>query len=325
MDFQRNKNTIVLFYPKIYDTYVEWHRAPLSLMAIARQIEQDFSVEIIDERVEEKISEKVAKSLQNALCFGITALTGTQLRHALKIANFVRRDAPDIPIVWGGWHSSIMPEQTAMHPLVDIVVRGQGEVTFYEIVNALKLNKQLDDVLGITYKKDGKVISNPDRPFHDINEFPPMPYHLVNVEKYIGSPPGSNGARIISYISSMGCPHRCAFCADTTVYKRRWSGLRADRVVDELERLSKAYNIEGFYFEDSNFFASIERVKNICKGILDKGLQIKWEGEVRTEKFLKADKELKDLIKKSGCYQLLVGAESGSQEVLDMINKDATV
>ena len=293
------KNKIILFYPKIYEGFVEWHRAPLSLMAVARMVEKEFDVEIIDERVDKKPKEKVADIIQECLCFGITALTGSQIKYALGMAKFVKENAPSIPIVWGGWHPSVVPEQTAMHPLVDIVVRGQGELSFREIVKALSFNKPLADIPGITYKENNTIVSTPDRPFCDVNEFPPMPYHLVNVENYIGSPPSSDGARIISYISSQGCPHRCAFCSDSRVYKRKWSGLRAELVVDELEKLSRTYNIEGFFFEDSNFFGSLERVRAICKEITKRKLAIKWEAEVRTEKFVRADKELKDMIKRA--------------------------
>jgi radical SAM superfamily enzyme YgiQ (UPF0313 family) len=319
------KNKVILFFPKTHEESLHWFRTPLSVMAVARMAEKDFVVEIIDERVEEDAYERVAISLKDALCVGISALTGTQIKYALRIAKFVKEMAPEVPIVWGGWHPSVMSEQTAMHPFVDIVVRGQGEITFRELLEVLHDNRPFDDILGITYKKENKIISNPDRPLRDINEFPPMPYHLVNVEKYIGQPILGECDRVISYMSSQGCPHRCAFCADARVYKRRWTALDGKRVVNELEELSKKYDIKGFYFEDSNFFANPERVKTICKEIIDRGLNIKWEAEVRTEKFVKADRELKDLVKRSGCYQLLVGAESGSQEVLDMIDKDATV
>lgn len=319
------KPIVILFFPKVEEHHVHWHRVPLSLLSIARMLENEYEVKIIDERVNQNSYDTVSEFIGNSICFGVTALTGTQIKYALKITDFVRENAPQCPIVWGGWHPSILPEQTATHPNVDVVARGQGEITFKKLVQALRQRISLDNISGITFKKDGVVVSTPDRQLCDVNEFPPIPYHLIDVEKYIGLSFLGADHRVINYISSQGCPHRCAFCADAAVYRRKWTGLSAGRVVDELEALVRQYGVKGFFFEDSNFFANSQRVKDICKGIIERGLDIIWEAEVRTERFVKADEEMKELLRKSGCYQLLVGAESGSQDVLNLIQKDASV
>lgn len=250
-------------------------------------------------------------------------MTGYQIVDGLRVARVVKKRYPDLPIVWGGWHPSVCPDQTISNPSVDIVVRGQGERTFAELVHKLKDDLSLEDVLGITYKHDGKIIRNPDRPFEDINNFPPLPYHLIDLEKYVG--PSEFGSHTIRYISSYGCPFNCGFCAEPEVHGRHWSSLRAERVVNDLEHLINKYKIDSIWFVDSNFFVDQSRGREICSGIIERGLNIRWFADGRVDLLLRFNRSTWDLMKKSGCAAILVGAESGSQEVLNLINKGITV
>lgn len=230
---------------------------------------------------------------------------------------------PDIPVVWGGFHPTLLPNETIVHPLIDVVVRGQGEITFLDLVQHFERNIPPTDVLGITYKKEGKIFENPERSPIDVNDFPPIPYGIIDVQKYIMDDDTSR--RTLDYISSRGCPYDCNFCEITQFYKRRWFALRPARVLDELEALVSRYKIEGVRFRDDNFFVEKTRVRRICDGIIERGLDISWSANCRCDYLPRFDKNLLGAMRESGCRTLFIGAESGSEAVLNMLNKRITV
>jgi radical SAM superfamily enzyme YgiQ (UPF0313 family) len=321
----KTKKSVLLIYPKT-NPNTKSGRVPLSLLAIAGPLEKaGYNVKIIDANVEKDYKGKILKYLSQTLLIGISSMTGYQIHNGLEIAKLIKEYDSSIPVVWGGWHPSIAPNSTILSPFIDIVVRGPGEKTIVEIADNLKNNRSLNGVLGVTYKINGKIITTADRPFEDINNFPPLPYHLINVKKYISNIPEIN-SRTISYLSSRGCPYNCSFCAEALVSKRRWFGLKPKQVIEDLKFLINKYKINGVIFEDSNFFVDKERVRQICQGIIDTGLKIKW-GNVngRQDQLVTFEPELWQLMKNSGLSSILVGAESGSQEILDILNKNSKV
>lgn len=325
------RKKILLFYPRLHANEIgeEADFPPLALMAAASMIDRNrFDVRIIDLRFEEDFfgPKGFAKQvLEDCLCVGISALSGHQIRNGLEVARRVREIAPTAKIVWGGWHPTLFAEQTASHPLVDVVVRGQGEITFKGLVERLEEGRPFSDLEGISFRENGAVRHNPDRPIADINGFPATPYDLVDLDRYLTASEagGSTGdRRFIYYNSSVGCRHRCKFCVISLVFKRQWLALKPERVLDELEFLVKKHRIRTIYFADSEFFIDLGRVKEICRGIIERGLDIRWHALLRAEKLPKCDEETLQLIKRSGCDTLVVGVETGSQNVSRIINKD---
>ena len=321
-----SKNTIILFNP--VSGVSKGHKgtprgAPLSLLAVAAPLDKKgYDVEIIDANVDDGCIERVLARVDDALCIGITCMTGPQIKGALEMARTVKEKNPDISVVFGGWHATILPEQTLKSRLVDIVVKGQGEDAFEEVVESLKHNRSLDDIKGISYKKNGMIISNEKREIKNINETRPTPYHLLkDIEKYIYS--DWYGNRILSYISSFGCPHNCGFCAEHNMSFGRWSGLAAERVVNEINILAERYDLDGINLYDSNFFVDENRVRGICKG-LKKGLRLgNANGSVRI--LLKYSTDTWSLLEKNRFSEILVGAESGDDKILKFISKGARV
>lgn len=310
---------VTLYNPKPDKRFYKKGNVPLALLAISSFLSKEgYTINIYDHRD----LEVLFLSVKDSICLGISCMTGYQIYDGLEVARIVKGKYPDIPIVWGGWHPTILPEQTIKNKYVDIIVRGQGERTFTELVYVLESKGDFSKVLGITYKKNGKVISASDRAFEDVNNFPPMPYHLLDMEKYIAKT--RLGKRTISYISTQGCPHKCGFCVEPLVYKRRWKALNARRVADDIRNLADKYKVDSVIFSDSNFFVSEKRVKEICKGIM--GLNIAW-GQVngKTDQLVRYRPETWMLMKQSGLKTLLIGAESGMQECLDAINKGVTI
>ncbi len=155
---------------------------PLSVLYVAAPlINNGYDVDIIDARVHDW-ENKLENSVKNALCVGISCFVA-QIASCLEMAKIVREKNFEVPIVWGGWYPTTSLEETIYSDYVDFVVRGEGEVTFMELVDALYASKPLESILGITYKSNGKVVSNPDRPL--LKHFPgyPLPYPLIDPSK----------------------------------------------------------------------------------------------------------------------------------------------
>ncbi|MFH1822956.1 MAG: radical SAM protein [Patescibacteria group bacterium] len=299
---------------------------PLGLLAISSFLERDGYDIRIYHSSERKRYLEVLDHLDQAICVGITSMTGYQIIDGLNFAELVRRKNKDVPIIWGGVHPTIKPIQTVKHPLVDIVVRGQGEETFYELVKVLDKGLELAEILGIVYKKDNEIIENPLRPVRDINEFPPLPYHLLDdsIENYITR--SGHGKRQLPIITSSGCPFGCSFCyLSTPEFKRAWNAFPPERVIKEIEYLVKKYNLSSIDIRDSNFFVDKERARQIFQGIIEKKLNISFTGvNGRVDQLARCEDEFWQLMEEAGVKEILIGAESGDQEMLNLINKGIT-
>lgn len=291
---------------------------PLSILALAPELKKrGYSVVLIDERIDRDPLSKLEASLDRAVCVGISSMTGYQIRGGIAAAQRVRQSS-DVPIVWGGWHVSLLPEESVKSPHVDIVVRGQGEKTFAQLVQGIEEKGNLKEIPGITFKHEEEVFSTADPSIVSLDELDPMPYDLIDINRYHPH---------FSYLSSIGCPMSCGFCADAVVYKRKWKGMNALRLAEEITRLSKKLNwrIKSVYFIDNNFFVDPERVRIFSNELVKRGIRIPWEALGHPRQLAKLDDGFYKLLKQSGCYRILIGAESGSQTILDYINKKATV
>ncbi len=322
---RRGKKKVVLFFPTpAYDHYrIE---LGLALAVVSAPLEGRYDLHLIDERVTPDYENEVLRHLDDAVCFGISSITGYQIKRGIAMARKVRATAPDVPIVWGGYHPSLFPEQTCESEACDIVCVGQGDVTFSEIVESLAAGKAPEGVLGAAYWTPEGVVVNDPRPLVNINDVPPAPYHLIDVNRAIELNQRKNHERIrtTEFHSSQGCPGKCGYCADAQLYQRHWTGLDADRVVNEVVDLVKTYDLDQVNFSDANFFANQKRVKAICEGIIESGIHIRWVASARPDTFHRYKPEVLELIRQSGCKRVIVGAESAAGPVLELINKGAT-
>ena len=321
----RNKKKVVVYFPRPFSDTRPWRGTPLALLAISKILAQEgYDIKIIADFLHEDHMAEVLCQCEDSLCVGITCMTGFQIHDGLRIARLVRSSFPQLPIIWGGWHPSILPEETMRDENVDIVVQGQGERKFAEIVHRLADGSSLGDIPGVGYKSGETIVINHNCPIEDVNNFPPFPYHLVDIEKCLATT--EYGTRTIQYVSSYGCPHRCGFCIEPIVNRRRWTGLAGERVVSEWEYLYKHYGIDSVAVYDSNFFVDKHRVHDICDGLLKKNIKIKWgNANGRIPQLVKYEPEIWELMQRSGCQMILTGAESGSQEALEFVHKDMEV
>ena len=292
---------------------------PLALLSLAAWLrrEGDYknNIRIVDMRIEE-LDPAVFK---DARIVGITAMTGHQIRYGLQAARLARQINPDVVLVWGGIHPSLLPEQTCRHELVDIVVVGEGEETFREVADAVFAGKEITEIPGTCVKMpDGSIVKSSRRAFIDLNSFPLPSYDLVSMELYHGI------EHQFDYQSSRGCPYRCGFCYNTIFSQRKWRGKSADKVVEELLYLREKYNVRNFGLVDDEFFIDIRRVEDIFNGIIERGVKCGIVASCRLDIIRKIPVSSLEVFKKAGLMQIFFGAESGCDETLKDIKKDIT-
>jgi radical SAM superfamily enzyme YgiQ (UPF0313 family) len=278
---------------------------PLALVALASALDRSqVDVVIIDGRLEVDPVRAVAEAAKGALCVGITVLTGAPIHDALAVSRAVKAVEPDCPVVWGGWHPSLFAEECLAEPSVDVVVTGQGEDAFRDVIARLIRGERVRGAVS--------------RPMQDLNRFPSHDYSLIPVERYFAL----KRARQIDYISSQGCRFRCAFCADPAVFARGWTGISPDRIGDEVEHLHRHHRIEDLAFQDETFFTHAPRVDALAEQFLRRNLPITWTATLRADQACRLGDDLFAKTVRSGLRRVMVGVESGSQEMLDRLQKD---
>jgi radical SAM superfamily enzyme YgiQ (UPF0313 family) len=311
-----NKNLVVLIYANASPfPYHAW--TPLAILSLGSYLEQHgIEVEYFDERIHktERFKELVSRK---PLLVGLSTMTCFQIKNTLRLAKLARSIDPQLPLVWGGTHPSMMAEQTLESEYVDYVVKGEGEHTLLELVRAMQEGKtDLSDIKGLGWKNSGKDILNEDRDFLDINDLP-FPYDGKGQEillEYIRR--SGDTLENIGYESARGCPHKCGFCYNVYFHKNVCRVKTVEKVRSELQKL-KALGVNKMTFYDDTFLAGKkEMMQNILP--LLKEMDFKWIANVRINTF---NDELLKQFKESGCVYLFFGVESPDDDVLKFIRK----
>jgi radical SAM superfamily enzyme YgiQ (UPF0313 family) len=312
----RGTNKVVLFYPP-YDGPPLG--APLSLLCLAAPLlRAGFDVKLIDNLLCPDYEEGILRETEDALCLGISVLTGPHIGAAVRVSRAVKKLRPQLPIIFGGWHSSLATQQTLREPFVDAIVRGQGELTLLELVQRIASGESWHGVRGLSFKDArGEVVHEPERPVANINDLPAPAYHLADPGVYAAS----SGVRQLAYTSSVGCPYQCNYCTDQVFYKRRFNAYRVERVVADLADLVPRYKIEHVPLFDSNFLVDRKRAVAIANGIIASGVKFQWDFQTSTDFLALMSEEDVCLLAESGARHIGFGTESASQEVLTMMNK----
>lgn len=234
----------------------------------------------------------------------------------LQTAKNIKKILPASIVVLGGNLISQYPDEIMSHKEIDIIVHGEGEITFSELVKTVTSGNGLMDLKGIWYKHNGEIIKNPPRKKESNPDIFPFPDHKkYNFIKHrVSIEENSPSATLIS---SRGCPHHCSFCSNSDHFYRNRS---VDNIIDEILECKEAgYRSVSFY--DDNFSHSKEHVEKLCKELINRKIDMPWNCRVRVDGL---DTTLMSLMKQAGCQRLHVGVESGSQNVLDSINKGIT-
>ena len=307
----------------LYNPRAVFFTMPLALLALASALDRaKVDVVIIDGRLEDDPVRAVVDAADGAICAGITVLTGAPIHDALAVSRALAQQRPGCPVVWGGWHPSLFATQCLDEPAIGIVVTGQGEETFREIVDRLIAGEDVAGCPGTVVRgADGGVVTGAPRPLRDLNQFPAHDYALLPVERYFDL----KRARQVDYISSQGCRFRCAFCADPAVFARGWTGLTPDRIADEVSFLHERYGMADLAFQDETFFTSAPRVDALAGQFLARGLSFTWTATLRADQACRLGEPLFAKAVRSGLRRVMVGVESGSQETLDRLKKDMKI
>jgi radical SAM superfamily enzyme YgiQ (UPF0313 family) len=272
-----------------------------------------YEVEIFHEKGTQNNLEKLRSMIDdNTLFVGFSVMTGPQLIPAIKASEIVHGLAP---VVWGGVHPAILPKQVLKEDFVDYAIFGEGEETSVEIANALNSGKGFRKIKGLGFKENGKIKLNKEREFiKDLDSYS-IPWGRINVEKYFLKILGQK--KVLPVITSRGCVHQCEFCYNAYVNKRRWRFHSVEYSVKTINYLKNNFQIDGVKFHDDNFFGNMDRAVEIIEKT-----GMPWFAEIR------ADYVTEERIKKfheNNCRVLFIGAESGSQKILNRIKKDITV
>jgi radical SAM superfamily enzyme YgiQ (UPF0313 family) len=310
-----NRKKVILYNPK-----AEFLTMPLALLAIGSVLDKEqFEPILIDGRKEMVNDELLAHHGSGAICFAVSVITGSPIRDAIDISQKVKVINPSISIIWGGWHTSLFPEQILRDlPFVDICVIGQGEATFKELVHNISNELSINNISGICHRAGYLIVKTNPRPMIETDNLKPVDYDLIDVEWYFKQ----KGIRQFDYVSSIGCLFRCAFCADPFVFGRKYKAKSALNLVAEIEYYYKRFGFSDLSFQDDTFFTYANRVEEFAKGIIRCNIRISWSATMRADQGAKLDIACWKLLKESGLRKLLIGVESGSQEMMDYLNKD---
>ena len=321
------KPQIVLIYPKTgWDVKNVTSLLPLSVLYLVRPLkEAGFDVSIVDQRIDEKWKATLSGLIDDdrTIAVGISAMTGLQIRWGLEAAKIVRK-TPDLKIIWGGIHASLLPKQTLENEYVDMIVLNEGEFTVVDIAKRILEKKPLDDLPGIALQQEDQVRINEKAFIKNLDEILIPDYSAVNISDYFTTQ--TLGVTDLAITTSRGCPNRCAYCYNIPYSKGKWRAQSADGVVGHIKYIKKEFGVKGILVKDDNFFVSKKRVEKIADGISTLREKILIRGECRADYIARRwEPEFLDFLAYHGFKEMTVGAESGSDKTLDTLRKDITV
>jgi anaerobic magnesium-protoporphyrin IX monomethyl ester cyclase len=312
---------ILLFNPRA--TKPRNRRLPLSVLSLAAILEGREEYVIVDGNVEDYPYDSISKLIteHNIELLAVTVMPGPQMAAAIPVCKKVREQHPKVPICWGGYFPSIYPSTALNARYVDYAVRGQGEDTLLELIDSIRGNRAMDSILGLSYKEAGLLQRhNPERPMKSPDVFPWMPYHRLPVEKYIR--PSYFGKRTTVHHASIGCPFQCNFCGIHAAYGNRELMEAPQRTADILAHQVREYRIDSVQFYDMNFFLKESQAVELAERLIP--LKLRWWCEGRVDILTKYSDSTLQKLKEAGCAMIFIGAESGSDWVLEEMNKGIT-
>jgi len=292
---------------------------PSGLAYLASMIRDEHDVKIVDSLAEDYTYDDVKRIIKkyDPDILGITSTT-SMMPDAYKVAKMAKKYNKEIKIVMGGPHVTFVPEKTFKEcPYIEFIVRGEGELTFKELIESLDKNKDPSNILGLSINMGNKIKNNPPRPLiKDVDAIPMPSYDLLPMEKY-----QVDGIKFGTVMTSRGCPFNCAFCSSSLQFGSVWRGHSDSRVIEELKYLHEEYKIHEIEFLDDTFTLNKPRAIRIANRITEEGLDISWTASSRVDLFTD---EIARAIKRGGCHTVYFGIESGSQKTLDFIGKRIT-
>jgi anaerobic magnesium-protoporphyrin IX monomethyl ester cyclase len=298
-------------------------RLPLSVLALAAVLEGREEYAIVDGNIDHDVTNTIVRLIDEhqVEMLGVTCMPGPQMAAAMETSREVRRLRPQVPIVWGGYFPSTYPDAALNARYVDYAVRGQGEDTLLELLDALRNSHDLEAIAGLSYKDMfGMHRHNPERLMKSPDSFPWTPFHRVPVEKYLR--PSFFGRRTAVHHASIGCPFRCSFCGVHATYGTRERFENPERTEAILRHLVTKYGADSVQFYDMNFFLREDHARDLAERLAP--LNLRWWCEARVDVMSRYSDETLAALRRGGCTMIFFGAESGSDWALKEMKKGIT-
>jgi len=248
-------------------------------------------------------------------------VTSRTYREAVEIAKIFKTKKPDMPVIFGGPHVSIMMKDVMKESLIDFAIYGEGELTLYELLGLLKNSENrfnvevLSKVNGLIFRRDGNVVVNASRVLIENLDTLPFPaFDLFPMRRYAGRLP---------LITSRGCPFACVFCASSQIWSRKWRPRSPENIVKEVKWLEDKFGPRPFEFHDDGFNMSLKRVNAICDQIIEEKINIPWGARGFRADIVNTDVSRK--MRRAGCSHVAIGIESANPEMLKRMKKQLTI
>jgi radical SAM superfamily enzyme YgiQ (UPF0313 family) len=296
---------------------------PLNCIHLAAYLrQQGFAPRIYDMVLDEVTEERVDREIREhgIRMVGIGAMT-CEMPQAYEQARRLKAAHPGLTVVFGGAHPSGDPEECLQSGVVDYVVVGEGEIALARLAEAVRDGREPEPIPGVWRRREGAAVPAPIAPVPKVQELPRPAYDLLDLEAYfrLDSPwhfPKSR--RAVQFITERGCPYQCSYCHE--VHGKKFRGMDATEVVDQMEWLVRDYGVEEFMVVDDIFNFDLERAKEICQQIVGRGLKIhlQFPNGVRGDRF---DEELVALMKKAGTHFMSIAIETVSERYQKLIRK----
>lgn len=297
--------------------------APITLVTMAAVLgKEGFEVKLVDAIVENVDFSALAKIIEDFKPQLIIVNTATgSIESDLSVASFAKKINPDIKVAAFGIHVTALPDDCfKLEPKLDFIIRGEPEETALELAGVLKTNGKTEKVKGISWRKNTKIIHNPNRPLiKDLDSLPFPVWKYVDVKKY--QMPFS-GKPFLLVGLGRGCPYSCLFCADKTFYGQKLRLPSPKKAVDEIERNIKKYGVNEFLFWTESFTLNRDFALAVCREIIKRKLKIRFVVNSRVDYI---DRELLSQLKKAGCFMIGFGIESANNRILKAMRKRVTV
>jgi radical SAM superfamily enzyme YgiQ (UPF0313 family) len=307
-------------YSSAFKSVIGVTSPPLGLAYLASMVRGRHEIKIIDANTLDYAMEDVKREIKNFHpdVVGITSVTPS-MTEAYAVARTAKEIREDCVVVMGGPHASFLQRQTLEEcKEIDVIVKGEGERTFAELVSGIERRESLDSVQGITFRKREAVVDNEPRPpIENIDEIPFPSRDLLPVDKYKFA-----GRKFTAMLTSRGCPFGCSFCSSSRLIGGNWRGRSPDNVLAELRSVYEDYGIGNIEFVDDTFSFNRRRAEIICDGIIKEKWDLRWGASSRVDTL---SPSLLEKMRKAGCWIIYLGIESGSQKILDSIGKRITL
>lgn len=329
-----NNTDILLIYPQLGSFDQLFRDIPLSLIyAATDSVKNGFKVKILDLRLHSDDWQKQIDDHMTSGCslVGLSVMTGHPIKTSLKISKYIKSHY-NTPIVWGGPHPTILPEQTLENENIDYIIRDWGSKALFQLIQWIKgYSNELEGVLGLGYKKNGKIILNPNQCNFEMLDFRDLPYHLVDITSNNYNRL-NNGEVIFPIFTAVGCPYKCTFCMSPAVYKKikgkKWIPYGADYVIGHIEYLFDKYDFRRLQVYDDDSFVDIDRMRKFIQKYIARGFHEKFVLDFRGARINELDKmddAFLELMVQANVEMMAIGVESGSDMILKKMNKGISV